>query len=57
MIVNEKINTINSKTKQNKDQYNLDRETVKSPVLSSGNVGKYEILIGEDVLLARRQIF
>ena len=36
--------------KQNKSQYNLDRKTAKVLPLSSGNVGKYEFLTGEEVL-------
>ena len=35
---------------QNKGQYDLDRQTAKTSVLSSGNVSKYENLTGKDVL-------
>ena len=42
-----KIKTVNDKIDQNKDQYNLDRQTGKISGLSSGNVGKYEFLIGD----------
>ena len=45
-----KIKTINNKIKQNKAQYNLDRQTVKISVLPSRNVNKYEFLSCEDVL-------
>ena len=45
-----KIKTINKKIEQNKAQYDLDRQTAKILALSSGNVSKYEFLIGEDVL-------
>ena len=34
----EKIKTIDKKIKQNKDQYDLDRQTAKISALSSGNV-------------------
>ena len=47
---NEKIKAINNKTKQNKSQYNLDKQTAKISALSSGNVSKYEFLTGKDVL-------
>ena len=43
-------NSIDEKIQQNKDQYNLDRETADISDLSSGNIGKYEYLTGEDVL-------
>ena len=33
MSISEKIKAINNKTKQNKDQYNLDRQTAKIYVL------------------------
>ena len=41
--------TINNKIEQNRVQYDLDRGTTKISALSSGNVGKYRFLIGEDV--------
>ena len=50
MTTSEKIKTINKKIEQNKAQYNLDRQTAKISALSSGNVGKYEIFTGQDVL-------
>ena len=50
MGVSEKIKTINNKSKQNKAQYNLDRQTAKISALSAGNVSKYEFLTGKDVL-------
>ena len=50
MSISQKIKTINNKTKQNKAQYNLDRQTVKIFALSSGNVSKYEFLTGKGVL-------
>ena len=42
-----KKSTIDNKIKQNKTQYNLDRQTAKISVLPSGNVGKYEFLTGK----------
>ena len=42
MSINEKIKAINNKINQNKAQYNLDRQTAKISILSSGNVSKYE---------------
>ena len=38
MTVSKKIKTIDNKIEQNKAQYNLDRQTAKISVLSSGNV-------------------
>ena len=50
VTVNEKIETIDNKIKQNKAEYNLDRQTAKISPLSSGNVSKYQFLTGKDVL-------
>ena len=44
MSINEKIRTIDNKVKQNKAQYDLDRQAPKSSALSSGNVSKDEFL-------------
>ena len=38
---------------QNKSQNDLDKQTVKISTLSSGNLGKYKFLTGEDVLLEK----
>ena len=46
MTVSKKIKAINNKIKQNKLQYDLDRQTDKISALSSGNVGKCEFLTG-----------
>ena len=43
MNMSEKIKTVDKKVKQNKDQYNLDVQTV-------GNVSKHEFLTEKDVL-------
>ena len=50
MTFSEKIKTINNIIDQNRAQYDWDRQTAKILALSSGNVGKYEFLTGEDVL-------
>ena len=50
MSVSEKIKTINNKIEQDKARYNLDRQTAKISASSSGNVIKYAILTGKDVL-------
>ena len=50
MSIHEKIKATNNKIEQNKAQYDLDRQTSKISVLSSGNVSKYEFLTGKDIL-------
>ena len=50
MAVSEKTKTIDNKIKQNKSQYNLDRETTKIFAFSSKNVGKHEFLTGKGFL-------
>ena len=50
MSISKKINAINNKIERSKAQYDLDRQTTKISALSSGNVSKYEFLIGKDVL-------
>ena len=50
MSISEKIKAINNKIVQNKGQPELDRQTAKISVLSSGNVSNYEFLTGKDVL-------
>ena len=50
MSISEKTKSINNKIKQNKAQYDLDRQTGKIAALSSGNVSKYEFMTGKDVL-------
>ena len=41
------------KIEQNKAEYDLDRQTANISALLSGNVSKYEILTGKDVLLEK----
>ena len=50
MNISEKIKIIDNKIEQNKAQNNLGRQTAKTSALSSGNVRKYELLTGKDVL-------
>ena len=50
MIVSKNFQTIDNKIKQNKAEYNIDRQTTNISAFSSGNVCKYEFLTGEDVL-------
>ena len=49
-----KIKTIDYSIEQNKAQYKLDWQTATILALSSGNVGKYEFLTDEEVLLEKR---
>ena len=49
MTVTDQINILNRKIKQNESQCDLDREAVKISALSSNNLGKYELLSGEDL--------
>ena len=41
MSISEKIEAINNRIEQSKDQYNLDRQTAKILHLSSENVSRY----------------
>ena len=49
MTVTDQIKNLNRKIKQNKSQYDLDREAAKISALSSNNLDKYELLTGEDL--------
>ena len=51
MTVTDQIKILNRKIKQNESQYDLDREAAKISALSSNNLGKYELLTGEDLNL------
>ena len=44
------IRTIDDKIKDEKLQYNINREAAKISALSSGKVDKYEYLTGEEIL-------
>ena len=50
MSISGKIKSINNTIKENKAQYNLDRQTARISALSSGNVNKYEFLTGKYTL-------
>ena len=47
---------MDNKIEQNKAQYNLDWQTSKISVLSSGNVSKYEFLTDKDVLTEKSKL-
>ena len=47
--------TINDQIKDEKLQYNINREAAKISALSSGKLHKYEYLTGEDVLPSTQQ--
>ena len=47
--------TINDQTKNEKLQYNINREASKISTLSSGQIHKYEYLSGEDILPSNQQ--
>ena len=47
--------TVNDQIKDEKLQYNINREAVKISALSSGKVHKYEYLTGEDILPSTQQ--
>ena len=47
--------TINDQIKDEKLQYNINREAAKISALSSGQLHKYECLTGEDILPSTQQ--
>ena len=47
--------TINDQIKDEKLQYDINREVAKISALSSGKIHKYEYLTGEDILLSTQQ--
>ena len=49
MTLTEQVKVLADKIKANKAQYHLDREAVKIPALSSGELKKCEYLTGEDL--------
>ena len=49
MTLTEQVKIIGDKIKANKAQYELYREAAKTSALSSGELEKYEYLIGEDL--------
>ena len=50
-----KIMAINDQIRDEKRQYDINREAAKTSALSSGKFHKYEYLTGEDVLLSNQQ--
>ena len=50
-----KIMTINDQIRDEKLQYNINREAAKISALSSGKIHKYEYLTGEDILPSNQQ--
>ena len=49
MTLNDQVKILDDKIKANKVHYDLDRKAFKISVLSSGELEKYEYLIGEDL--------
>ena len=47
MTVTDQIKILDRTIKQNKAQYNLDREAAKISAISSNNLDKYKYLTGE----------
>ena len=47
--------TIEDQIKDEKLQYDINREAAKISALSSGKLGKYESLIGEEILPSNQQ--
>ena len=50
-----KIMTINDQIRDEKLQYNVNREAAKISALSSSKIQKYEYLTGEDILPSNQQ--
>ena len=47
--------TIDDQNRDEKLQYNINREAAKISALSSGKIRKYEYLTGEDILTSNQQ--
>ena len=47
--------TLNDQIKDEKLQYNINREAAKTSALLSGKLHKYEYLTGEDILPSNQQ--
>ena len=54
-IIYNKIMTIEDQIKEEKLQYDINREAAKMSALSSGKTGKYEYLTGEEILPSNQQ--
>ena len=46
--------TINDQIRDEKLQYDINRETAKISALSTGKIRKYEYLTGEDILISNK---
>ena len=49
MTVKDQLKILDNKIRQNKADYDLHRKNAKTSALSSGKLGKYEYLTGEDL--------
>ena len=49
MTLTNEVEILDGKITANQTQYDLDRESAKISTLSSGELGKYEYLTGEDL--------
>ena len=49
MTINEQVKILDDKIRENKVQYNLDRQNANVSALSDGELKKYEYLTGEDL--------
>ena len=49
MTINEQIKILDNKIRSNQAKYHLDRQNAKMSALGSGELDKYEYLIGEDL--------
>ena len=47
--------TIEDQIRDEKLQYDINREAAKIPALSSGKIDKYEYLTGEDIFPSKKQ--
>ena len=47
--------TINDQIKDEKLQYDINREAAKVPALSSGKIDKYEYLTGKEILSSNKK--
>ena len=50
MTLTNEVEILDGKITANQAQYDLDRESAKISTLSSGELGKYEYLTGEDLV-------
>ena len=55
MTIKDQIMTIKDQTRDEKLQYDINREAAKISAFSSGKIDKYEYHTGEDILPSNRQ--